>query len=249
MTTTARTPALLFSIVMPAYNEEAVLETTLNELTRHLDSEGFDYEVVVVNDNSSDGTAEVLRSCVERMPRVRHVDNPGPNGYGYAIRKGLEHYRGDAMVIVTSDGSDSPADVASYFRKIEEGYDCAFGARFVPGTTVTNYPPFKKLVNRVANFGLARVLGADYGDFTNGFKCYRRHVVEQMQPLASGQFNITVEMAVKAVLGGHRYAVVPTNWSQRAAGTSSFKIAKMVTPYAASLAYALSAAYLKKSKR
>lgn len=241
--------SLLFSIVMPAYNEEAVLATTLHELSLHLDREGFDYEIVVVNDNSSDQTVAVLQSCMARLPRVRHVDNLGPNGYGYAIRKGLEHYRGDAMVIVTSDGSDSPADVAAYFRKIEEGYDCAFGARFVRGTKVTNYPPFKRAVNRLANHGLARLLGADYADFTNGFKCYRRHVVDRMQPLASGQFNITVEMAVKAVLGGHRYAVVPTNWSQRAAGASSFKLAKMLAPYGASLAYALSDAYLKKSKR
>ena len=234
---------------MPAYNEQAVIETTLQELTAHLDSASFNYEIVVVNDNSQDDTEGVLQRSLARFPRLRYLNNAGPNGYGYAIRKGLESYRGDAMVIVTSDGSDSPEDVAAYFRKIEEGYDCAFGARFVPGTTVKDYPPIKRLVNRLANRGLSQLLATDYTDFTNGFKCYRRHVVDAMQPLASGQFNITVEMAVKAVLGGYRYAVVPTNWSQRAAGASTFKIMKMLKPYGASLAYALSAVYLRKSKR
>lgn len=239
----------LFSIVMPAYNEQDVIEDTLQALTAHLDGCGLDYEIVVVNDGSSDNTEAVIEAFEQRHQSVRHVNNTGPGGYGFAIRKGLEVYKGDAMVIVTSDGSDSPKDVEAYFRKILEGYDCAFGSRFLPGTQVSGYPRFKLFVNRLANRLVARLLKSDYNDFTNGFKCYRRTVIEGMQPLVAGQFNITIELSVSAVLGGWRFAVVPNDWTQRDAGASSFRLGRLLKPYAMTLLYCLSRDYLRKLRR
>ena len=241
--------SLSFSVIMPAYNEEDVIEATLVELSEHLDACAFDYEIVVVDDGSQDGTGRVVRAVAARLPRVRLVENEGPGGYGFAIRKGLDVYKGDAMVIVTSDGADSPKDVAAYFRKIEEGYDCAFGSRFAPGATVEGYPRLKLMINRVANRLLALALGQDYADYTNGFKCYRRHVVDDMQPLVTGQFNITIELALKAVLGGWRYAVVPNDWKQRDAGQSSFNVFRLAKPYAMTALYCFSRRYLESVRR
>lgn len=234
---------------MPAYNEEDLIESTLTELSEHLDSCGFDYEIVVVNDGSQDGTGRVLAEVTKRLPRVRSIDNPGPGGYGFAIRKGLEVYRGDAMVIVTSDGADSPKDVAAYFRKIEEGYDCAFGSRFGPSSTIEGYPPVKRAINRIANKILALVLRQKYDDFTNGFKCYRRHVIDEMQPLITGQFNITIELVLKAVLGGWRYAVIPNDWKQRETGESNFNALRLIKPYAMTMFYCLARNYLLRVRR
>ena len=239
----------LFSIVMPAYNEEDVIESTLQALTTHLDNCGFDYEIVVVNDGSTDATEAAIIAFEERHAAVHHVNNPGPGGYGFAIRRGLEAYRGDAVVIVTSDGSDSPKDVEAYFNKLLEGYDCAFGSRFMPGTTVSGYPRFKLFMNRVANRLVAWMLGSKYNDFTNGFKCYRRHVIEAMQPLVTGQFNITIELSVSAVLDGWRYAVVPNDWTQRDAGASSFRLGRLLKPYAMTLVYCLTRHYLRNIRR
>ncbi len=248
-TAAAPDKALLFSIIMPAYNEEGVVDATLQGLGDHLDAEGFAYEIIVVNDNSTDGTAAVIDAAAGRNANIRRCDNDGPGGYGNAIRCGLTQYQGDAMVIVTADGSDAPKDVAAYFHKIEEGYDCAFGSRFIKGAVITDYPPFKFFMNRVANRLIGIFLGSKYNDFTNGFKCYRRCVVDDMQPLLSGQFNITIELVVKAVLGGWRYGVVPTDWTQRDAGESSFKIFKLVKPYAATFIYCLTAHYIRSVKR
>lgn len=234
----------LFSIVMPAFNEEGTVESTLDALTRYLDDRNTRYEILVVDDGSTDGTAAVVRRYEARHPAVRYIHSSGPHGYGFAIRKGLEHYRGDAAVVVTSDGSDSPKDVAAYFDRIEAGFDCAFGSRFIEGATVRGYPRYKLFVNRVANRILGSLLRSSYGDFTNGFKCYRRHVIDTMLPLVSGQFNITVEMSVTATLGGWRIAVVPNDWTQRSAGTSSFKLRRMARPYAATLLYCLTRHYL-----
>lgn len=242
-------PPRLYSVVMPAYNEEAVVEPTLRALTLALDNAPYAYEVIVVNDASTDETAAVLERLAAEHPKIRCIENPGPNGYGAAIRKGLEHYDGDAVVVVTADGSDAPKDVVAYFAAIAEGADCAFGSRFRKGARVTGYPPFKLFVNRLANGLCGLLLASRYDDFTNGFKCYRRAVIDSMAPLVSSQFNITIEMTVKAIQGGWRIVVLPTDWTQRVAGVSSFRLLKLIKPYAATLLYCLTLHYLRKVRR
>ena len=234
---------------MPAFNEQDVVEKTVRDLSKHLSACGFDYEIIVVNDSSEDSTEEILKKLASEIDSVRYVNNVPPGGYGFAIRKGLECYEGDAAVIVTADGSDAPKDVEAYFRKIIEGYDCAFGSRFVPGATVKGYPPFKLFMNRLTNQILSMLLRQDYKDFTNGFKCYRRQVIDSMQPLEAGQFNITVELALKAVLGGWNYAVVPTDWTQRDGGESSFKIYRLIKPYTMTILHCMSRSYPQKVRR
>ena len=85
---------------------------------------------------------------------MRVVRNEAPNGFGFAVRKGLEAFRGDAVVIVMADGSDDPRDVVLYYRVLEAGYDCAFGSRFMPGAPVHDYPKLKLLMNRIVNTGI-----------------------------------------------------------------------------------------------
>lgn len=240
---------LSFSVIMPAFNEQDVVEKTIRDLSDHLSACDFKYEIIAVNDSSDDETEEILRKLESEIDTVRYVNNTPPGGYGFAIRKGLERYKGDAAVIVTADGSDAPRDVEAYFLKIIEGYDCAFGSRFIQGAKVEGYPPFKLFMNRFTNQILSMLLHQDYKDFTNGFKCYRRQVIDSMQPLESGQFNITIELALKAVLGGWKYAVVPTDWTQRDAGESSFKIHRLIKPYATTALYCMSRNYLQKIRR
>lgn len=240
---------LKLSVIMPAYNEEAVVGATVMELTQELQASAIDYEIIVVDDASTDGTAAVLARLAAGNERIRPIHNAGPNGYGFAIRKGLEVYAGDAAVVVTSDGADAPKDVVGYVRLIEAGHDCAFGQRFGAGSRVEGYPPFKRRVNRIANWLLGRLAGSPYRDFTNGFKCYRREVIEAMQPLEAGQFNITIEMSLKAVLGGFSFGVIPTDWRQRGAGQSSFRLFRLVKPYLVTLIYCFAQRSLRTTRR
>src|SRR4051794_29738554 len=101
-------PARVLSVVIPAYNEEAVIGATLRGLIDHFDRQDFDYEILVVNDGSRDSTEAVLLTLEQSAPRLRHVTNPGPHGYGRAVRHGLDHFSGDAVVVVMGDGSDAP---------------------------------------------------------------------------------------------------------------------------------------------
>ena len=130
-----------------------------------------------------------------------------------------------------ADGSDSPDDVVAYSRVLEQGYDCAFGSRFVAGAHVHDYPRFKLALNRVVNAGIRVLFQHGYNDTTNAFKAYRREVIETVQPLMSNHFNLTVELPLKAVVRGHSYKVVPISWTNRVAGTSKLKLQEMGSRY------------------
>jgi dolichol-phosphate mannosyltransferase len=238
----------LLSVVIPAYNEAAVIEGTLRALITTLSRQSFDWEIVVVNDASRDRTGEILLDLERTEPRLRHVDNQGRHGYGHAVRCGLAIFRGDAVIVAMADGSDAPDDLVQYAVKLREGYDCAFGMRFGPGSDVRGYPFVKRIANRIGNRLIALLVGQSYTDFTNGFKGFRRRVVEEvMQPLVCGEFNLTVEMSLKAVLGGASYAVVPNSWVQRAAGESKFRLFSLGWLYLITIAYCLIDARLKRS--
>lgn len=221
----------LASIVIPAYNEGETLGRTIEDLVAALRAAGTSFEIVIVNDGSKDNTGEVIAALQAAHPEVKGFYNAPRHGYGYAVRKGIDSAKGDAVAIVMADGSDSPADLLRYLDLIAQGHDCAFGSRFGGGAVVENYPWLKRIVNRAGNYMLARLAGSDYDDFTNGFKAYRREVLEQMQPLRSGQFNLTVEMSMKAVRSGARFAVTPNDWRQRDAGASSFSVVKQSLLY------------------
>jgi len=228
-------PAL--SVIIPCYNEESVIEVTVKNLSKALQGAGILYEILCVNNASSDRTEDILLKLTAEIPGARYMNTPPVSGYGVAVRWGLEFFSGKAVVIVMADGSEEPADVIAFYRKIEEGYDCAFGNRFVQTASVVGYPRFKRILNRCGNALIAWISHADYGDFTNGFKCYQKHVIDDMKPLYSDQFNLTIEMSINAVLSGARYAVVPNSWKDREAGVSKFKLLKQSKLYLKTVAY------------
>jgi dolichol-phosphate mannosyltransferase len=217
------------SVVIPAHNEALVIEPTVRGLLAALDGEIADFEILVVDDGSADGTADVVNAIASSRTRV--VRNDGPHGFGFAVRCGLENFAGDAVVLVMADGSDDPRDVVLYYRVLEAGYDCAFGSRFMPGAVVRDYPRLKLTINRIVNQGIRLLFRHGYNDTTNAFKAYRREVVEHMQPLLSHHFNLTVELPLKAITRGFSYAIVPTSWTNRAAGESKLALDEMGSRY------------------
>jgi dolichol-phosphate mannosyltransferase len=219
------------SVVMPAQNEEGSVGATVEGVVAALEREAVDYEVIVVNDDSEDSTEAVVAAIGERNPRVRVHRSHNERGFGNAIRAGLDVFEGDAVAIVMADASDDPEDLIRYHRLLEEGYDCAFGSRFVPGAKVYDYPRLKYVVNRLANQFIRVLFRHRYNDTTNAFKAYRREVVETIQPLLSKHFNLTVEMPLKAIVRGHSYAVVPTSWTNRTTGEAKLAMKEMGSRY------------------
>jgi dolichol-phosphate mannosyltransferase len=219
------------SVVIPAHNEEAVIAPTVSSITAALDASGRDYEVLVIDDASTDGTAAAVDALAERNPRIRCLRSHHPNGFGFAVRAGLERFDGDAVAIMMGDGSDDPRDMLRYFELLDEGYDCAFGSRFGPGGRVHDYPRLKLAINRIVNLGIRALFRHGYDDTTNAFKAYRREVIENVQPLLSHHFNLTVELPLKAIVRGHSYGIVPIGWTNRTAGVSKLGLKEMGSRY------------------
>jgi len=221
----------LFSLVIPAYNEEDSIESTIQNITQALEKENIFYEVLVVNDNSKDNTELVLQRICNNTLGVRYINNYYPNGFGFAVRCGLENFKGDAVAIVMADSSDSPEDIVHYYRKLEEGYECVFGSRFVRGGKVFDYPRHKLIINRLANLFIKVLFGLKFNDTTNAFKAYRREVIEGISPLISHHFNLTVEIPLKSIARGYNYTVIPITWTNRKTGISKLRIREMGSRY------------------
>jgi dolichol-phosphate mannosyltransferase len=223
--------AMKLSVVIPAHNESDSIGATVERAASELEQAGIDHEILVIDDASGDGTAAVVATIAERRASVRCVRSHLPPGFGHAVRAGLDLYTGDAVAIMMADLSDSPKDLVLYYRVLEQGYDCAFGTRFGHGGRTFDYPRPKLVLNRVVNAVIRFLFQHGYNDTTNAFKAYRREVIEQLQPLLSNHFNLTVELPLKAVVRGYTYAVVPVTWTNRRHGVSKLKLQEMGSRY------------------
>ena len=224
------------SIVIPAHNEEANIGPCLDDLlTLLIDEHNIDTEVIVVNDNSSDGTEDEVIKRKDRWPGVRLVRRDPPGGFGRAIRSGLRFVTGDVVVIYMGDRSDHPIDALRYYQTIQEGYDCVFGSRFIKGASVKNYPRVKLFVNRIVNTMIQWMFWTKMNDMTNAFKAYRRDVVQHCGPYRACHFNITLEMSLSALISGYKIKEIPIQWEGRTWGSTNLRMQEMGRRYLCTL--------------
>lgn len=222
-----------YSVVIPARDEVESLPGTLRDIYETFLAAGIAHEILVVDDGSSDGTWELLEQLKETtLPTLRPLRNNGAHGFGRAIIYGLERITGDAVVIMMADASDSPRDAVKYWRLLnDEGYECAFGSRFVKGGEVVDYPKIKLFVNRLANLFLKVLFAIPLNDTTNAFKAYRASVIKGCSPLIAPHFNLTVEIPLKAIVRGYSWKMTPISWSNRKYGVAKLKIKEMGSRY------------------
>ena len=140
-------------------------------------------------------------------------------------------FAGMPLPSLMADGSDDPADLVKYHAKLQDGYDCVFGSRFIAGSKLIDYPIHKLIINRLANLFISALFQLRYNDFTNAFKCYRRSVIAGLEPILAHHFNLTVELPLKAIIRGYSFAVIPISWTNRTSGVSKLKIREMGSRY------------------
>jgi dolichol-phosphate mannosyltransferase len=219
------------SIVIPARDEEGCIASTVEHLHVELRLHDVPHEIVVVDDGSSDRTWEILNELKSRIPVVSPVRNQEQHGFGRAVICGLDHMRGDAAVVMMADESDDCRDVVRYWQKLNEGWDCVFGSRFIKGGGVIDYQWAKLQINRLANTFLRLLFNVDLNDTTNAFKAYRKSVIDGCRPLISPHFNLTVEIPLKAIVRGYTWTVIPITWQNRRSGQAKLKIKEMGSRY------------------
>jgi dolichol-phosphate mannosyltransferase len=224
------------SVVIPAFNEEKTIGECIRELRSCLrDKHQIPYEIIVVNDNSRDGTEEIVRAEMAGDEAIRIVNRTPPGGFGRAVRSGMEAVKGDVVVVYMADLSDSPDDVAAYYAKIREGYDCVFGSRFIKGSEVQNYPLVKLIANRIVNRCVQVMFWTRFNDLTNAFKAYRIAVIRDCGPYRACHFNLTLEMSLGALIRDYHVAQIPIRWYGRTWGSSNLRLGEMGRRYLSTL--------------
>lgn len=234
------------SVVIPAHNEEGSIAATVRTLHEELVAQGIEHELVVVDDHSADTTGTILDGLAQEIPQLRVLRNEGPGGFGHAVRWGLERFSGDRVAVMMADLSDSPQDLVRFHRKMDEGYDCVFGSRWMKGGEVIDYPWLKRRINRLANTIVRIAFRLKYDDCTNAFKLYSRSTMEGLKPFLAPHFNLTLELPLKAIVRGYSYAVLPNSWRNRRSGESKLKIKEMGSRYFFIMLYCLIEKYFSK---
>lgn len=227
----SETELKLLSIVIPARDEEGCVASTVEHLHIELRLHNVPHEILVVDDGSTDRTWEILQDLRTRITNLAPTRNPGPNGFGRAVIHGLDQMKGDAVVIMMADESDDCRDVVRYWNRLNEGYDCVFGSRFMKGGSVIDYPKIKLFLNRLANLFLKVLFRIKLNDTTNAFKAYRKEVIQGCRPLIAPHFNLTVEIPLKAIVRGFTWTTLPITWRNRHTGVAKLKIKEMGSRY------------------
>jgi len=225
------------SVIIPGRNEAENLEICICEILEELNKHKIDHEILVVDDGSTDNTPRLLEEMAHQYPTIRFLRNDGENGFGRAVRIGLAEFTGDAVAIMMADRSDSPRDLVNYWTKLQEGYECIFGSRFIKGSKIHDYPKIKFIVNRLVNTMIRYAFRIETNDVTNAFKIYRREVIEGCKPFIAPHFNLTVEIPLKAIIRGYSWKVVPISWKNRDKGIAKLKLREMGSRYFFIIAY------------
>jgi dolichol-phosphate mannosyltransferase len=214
------------SVVIPAHNEEGNVEALVSTLlTLYGDYIG---EVVIVNDNSTDGTAAAIERIQLSDSRVKAVHRSRPNGVGRAITDGFRTATGRYVLTMDCDFQHLLPELRDLFDAAAEGHDVVVGSRFSRHSVLLNYPFAKILANRAFHTLARMLLGHHFRDVTNNLKLLKREVVADLQLQQPG-FAINAETGLQPYLLGYRVQEVPISWINRTPGmgTSSFRLVKV----------------------
>lgn len=210
-----------YSIVIPAYNESARLGATLEKVLAYVHAQGWDAEVIVVNDGSRDNTAEIVRSFAAKDPALRLVENPGNRGKGYSVRNGMLNARGSIVLFSDADLSSPIEEAPKLFEALERGADIAIGSRWLRAETQTQRQPLhRQLFGRIFNLVLRLTLGLQFADTQCGFKGFKQAAVQAIFPLQRiERWGFDPEILFLARKFKFRVQEVPVAWAHRE-GTS-----------------------------
>lgn len=173
-----------YSIVIPAYNEGTRLGATLEKVLAYVHAQGWDAEVIVVNDGSRDNTADIVCSFAAKDAALRLVENPGNRGKGYSVRHGMLNARGRTVLFSDADLSSPIEEAPKLFQALEAGADIAIGSRWLRAETQTQRQPLhRQLFGRIFNLILRLTLGLKFKDTQCGFKAFRQAAVQTIFPL------------------------------------------------------------------
>ena len=211
-------------MIVPTYNERQNLEPLVAAIGAALEPCAPDYAVLVVDDNSPDGTGEVADRLAASRPARPRPARAGKRGLGRAYVAGFRHALAEGATLVIEMDADFSHDPGYLPALIEAARDAdlVLGSRYVPGGGVHNWGPIRRLVSRGGCWYARAVLDVDVRDLTGGFKCFRREVLEaiDLDGVQSEGYAFQVELTYRALEAGFRVKEIPITFSERRRGES-----------------------------
>jgi len=202
------------SIVIPAYNESARIEQTLERVISCVEKQGWDAEVLVVDDGSSDSTPEIIQRWMERYPQLRLIKNEGNRGKGYSVRNGLLQAVGDVVMFTDADLSAPKEEANLLMAAIADGADVAIGSRWMDKTRQTIHQPlYRKFFGRCFNWVTRTVMGLPFKDTQCGFKAFKRpaaQIIFRLQRIERWGFDPEILFIARKL--GYVVREVPVTW-------------------------------------
>jgi len=207
------------TVCLPTYNERENLEAMVRAL------EPLGVQVLVIDDNSPDGTGEIADRLASELDFVSDLHRDRKEGLGPAYIAGFRHALADGAELILEldcDFSHDPADIPRLIAACESGADLALGSRYVHGGGTENWGLGRRIVSWGGSFYARLLLGVGIRDLTGGFKCYRRHVLETIDLGAIGSkgYAFQIEITYRALRKGFRVVEVPIRFAERTAGRS-----------------------------
>jgi SAM-dependent methyltransferase len=222
------------SVVVPCHNEEMNVRPLVNAFLQAYNR--YIFEILLVNDNSKDGTASAIRALSAEDPRIRLIDRKPPNGVGRALRDGYTAAQGRYILTMDCDFVQIIPEFRDLFAAVAAGYDGAIGSRFSHESVLINYPLPKILANRGFHLLLNLLLGFKVRDISNNLKLMRADVLKRID-IEENHFAANVETGLKPIVAGYAIKEVPISWINRTPemGTSSFRLLRVAPQYAMAL--------------
>jgi dolichyl-phosphate beta-glucosyltransferase len=202
------------SVVVPAYNEERRIGTTLDKISRYLTKQGYEHEIIVINDGSADRTGSVVADIKKKHPKINILETAVNMGKGHAVRSGMLHARGEYILFSDADLSTPIEEVEKLLQWIRNGYDIAIASRGLAESVIqARQPWYRETMGKIFNKFVRFLLMPDFRDTQCGFKCFRHNVAKQIfsrQTLNGFSFDVEVLWLAQAM--GYRIKEVPASW-------------------------------------
>lgn len=202
------------SIVIPAYNESARIENALERVMSCVAEQGWDAEVLVVDDGSKDSTPEIVQEWMQRYPRLHLIKNDGNRGKGYSVRNGLLQAAGEIVMFTDADLSAPMEEAERLFAAIHEGADVAIGSRWLDKQRQTIHQPlYRRFFGRCFNWVTRLIMGLPFKDTQCGFKAFKRptaQIIFRLQRIERWGFDPEILFIAQKL--GYEIREVPVTW-------------------------------------
>lgn len=223
------------SFIIPFHNEEKNCRRMVERVIENSQKTKLNFEIIPVDDRSSDKTGEILRELSRKhksvSPIFRKYDKEEKgNTMGKALVEGTKKANGNIIIWTMGDLADDCETYGKIIKEIENGYDIVFGSRYMPGGSRGNLDKLKAFLSSWGTKLAVILFGVPVHDVTNAFRGFKKNVFERMKLNSSG-FSISPEFAIKAHLAGYKLGEVPTVYTNRVEGVSNFKLYQMTRSY------------------